>query len=185
MINEIISDARERMSKSVDSLNDALVRIRTGRANKGILDPVTIDYYGTPTKVAQVANISVEEGRTLVISPWEKHLIPQIEKAIMASDVGITPSTTGDLIRLTMPPLTEETRKELVKQAKAEAENAKIAVRNIRRDANSDIKELLKEKEITEDEERQGEANVQKVTDEAVEKIDGILALKEEELLTI
>lgn len=185
MINEIIDDARSRMDKSIESLHKALARIRTGRANVAILDSVTMDYYGSPTKLTQLANVSVEEGRTLVISPWEKPLVPDIEKALMASDIGITPNTTGDLIRLTMPALTEETRKDYVKQAKAEAENAKIAVRNIRRDANSDIKELLKEKEITEDEERQGEAQVQKVTDEFVASIDTILGEKESDLLSI
>lgn len=185
MIDEIILDAEERMQKSMESLLTAMKRIRTGRANPSLLDSVMVDYYGSPTQISQVANISVEEGRSLVISPWEKHLSPDIEKAIMASDIGITPNTTGDVIRLNMPALTEETRKEFVRQAKSEAETAKVAVRNIRRDANSSVKSLLKEKEITEDEERGAEAEIQKVTDKYVAKSDAIFSDKEKDLMAV
>lgn len=185
MIKEIISDAESRMAKSIESFQTALSRIRTGRAHPSLLDDLTIDYYGTPTPVKQVANIGVEEGRTLTVSPWEKHLIPIVEKAIMASDLGLNPSTSGDLIRLPLPPLTEETRKDLTKVVRHEAESAKIAVRNIRRDAINDLKELLKEKEISEDEERKGQEDTQKITDQQVGKVEALMAEKEKELMEI
>lgn len=152
MIDEIIKDAEKRMTKSLASLDDAFKRIRTGRAHPSILDSVMVSYYGNDTPLNQLANVNVEEGRSLLISPWEKQIISDIEKAIMKSDLGLNPSNNGDTIRVPMPPLTEETRREYTKQAKNEAENARIAIRNIRRDANSDFKDLEKEKEISEDE---------------------------------
>ncbi|MEQ8956257.1 MAG: ribosome recycling factor [Gammaproteobacteria bacterium] len=185
MVEEILADADERMQKSVASLEDALKRIRTGRAHPGILDALMVSYYGAATPLNQVANVSVEEGRSLLISPWEKNLIKEIEKAILTSDLGLNPSNNGDTIRVPMPPLTEETRREYTKQAKAEAENARVAVRNIRRDANSDFKELEKEKEISEDELRRAEESIQKKTDKYIAEIDSIYQAKEADLLSI
>lgn len=185
MIEDIKADAKGRMQKSIESFSTALARIRTGRAHPSLLDDVTVDYYGTPTPIKQVANVGVEEGRTITVTPWEKHLIPDIEKAIMASDLGLNPSTSGDLIRLPLPPLTEETRKDLAKVVRGEAEQAKVAIRNIRRDANSDLKDLLKEKEITEDEQRKGEDDTQKLTDSFVADVDALTAKKEKELMEI
>ena len=185
MINDIKQDAEQRMEKSVAAMIDAFKKIRTGRANPAILDSVNIDYYGTPTPIAQVANIMVEDGRSLAINPWEKNLVPQIEKAILKSDLGLNPSTTGDTIRLPMPALTEETRKDYIKQARAEAEKGRVSVRNIRRDANGTIKELQKEKEISEDEQRGGEDQIQKVTDKFIAKIDGLLGDKEKDLMQV
>ncbi len=185
MIEDIIKDAGERMDKSVASLEQAFAKIRTGRAHPGILDGIMVSYYGTDTPLNQLANVTVEDGRSLLISPWEKPLIGDIEKAIMKSDLGLNPSNNGDLIRVPMPALTEETRKEYTKQAKAEAENARVAVRNIRRDANSLIKDLLKEKEISEDEQRRAEERIQKLTDKYVAAIESSYAVKEQDLLSI
>lgn len=185
MIEDIKSDARARMKKSLESLASSFSRIRTGRAHPGILDGVTVDYYGTATPLSQVANINVEDARTLAISPWEKQMVPAIEKAILKSDLGLNPSTSGNLIRLPMPALTEETRKTYIKQARQEAENARVSVRNIRRDAIGELKELVKEKEISEDEERRGQDDVQKITDEFVASIDASLASKEADLIQI
>jgi ribosome recycling factor len=184
MIDEIIKDAEERMTKSLASLDDAFKRIRTGRAHPSILDSVMVSYYGTDTPLNQLANVNVEEGRSLLISPWEKQIISDIEKAIMKSDLGLNPSNNGDTIRVPMPPLTEETRREYTKQAKNEAENARIAIRNIRRDANSDFKDLEKEKEISEDEQRRAEDLVQKLTDKYVAEVEAAYRVKEEDLLT-
>ena len=156
MIEEIKDDAEERMNKTLVALDAAFAKIRTGRAHPSLLDNISVDYYGVATPINQVANITVEDGRTLLVSPWEKPLIPSVEKAILKSDLGLNPSTSSDNIRLPMPPLTEENRRDLTKVARAEAENARVAIRNIRRDANNDLKEFLKEKEITEDEERRG-----------------------------
>lgn len=185
MIEDIIKDAGERMDKSIASLEQAFARIRTGRAHPGILDGIMVSYYGADTPLNQLANVTVEDGRSLLISPWEKPLIGDIEKAIMKSDLGLNPSNNGDLIRVPMPSLTEETRKEYTKQAKAEAENARVSVRNIRRDANSLIKDLLKEKEISEDEQRRAEERIQKLTDKYVAAIESSYAVKEEDLLSI
>lgn len=185
MIEDIRQDAEERMSKSIDALRQAFARIRTGRASPSLLDDIKVDYYGAPTPLAQVANITVEDARSLLISPWEKNMIPVIEKAILKSDLGLTPASSADAIRLPMPPLTEESRKGLTKQARSEAENAKVAIRNIRRDANSTVKELEKEKEISEDEERKAEEAIQKVTDRFVARVDEILAEKEADLMEI
>jgi len=185
MIDEIIKDARERMDKSLHSLESAFNKIRTGRAHPGILDSVMVPYYGTDTPIQQMANVTIEDARTIAVSPWEKKLLPDIEKAILKSDLGLNPSNNGDVIRIPMPALTEETRKEYTKQAKQEAENARIAIRNIRRDANSHTKDLLKEKEISEDEERRAEQSIQKLTDSFIEKVDAKFAEKESDLLTI
>ena len=172
------------MTKSLASLDDAFKRIRTGRAHPSILDSVMVSYYGNDTPLNQLANVNVEEGRSLLISPWEKQIISDIEKAIMKSDLGLNPSNNGDTIRVPMPPLTEETRREYTKQAKNEAENARIAIRNIRRDANSDFKDLEKEKEISEDEQRRAEDLVQKLTDKYVAEVEAAYQVKEQDLLS-
>ena len=183
MIKEIIEDAEQRMEKSLNSLEVAFAKIRTGRAHPSLLDGIIISYFGTDTPVKQVANISVEEARSLIISPWEKQLIPEIERAILKSDLGLNPSSSSDSIRLPMPPLTEENRRDLARIAKSEAENARIAVRNIRRDANGDLKEFLREKEITEDELRRGEEAIQKLTDAKIKKVEVALTAKEADLM--
>jgi ribosome recycling factor len=184
MKDEIIADAEERMQKSVASLEESFKRIRTGRAHPSILDSIIVSYYGTDTLLNQLANVNVEEGRTLLISPWEKNIIGEIEKAILKSDLGLNPSNNGHTIRVPMPPLTEETRKEYTKQAKNEAENARVAVRNIRRDANSDFKELEKGKEISEDDQRRAEDQVQKLTDKYITVIESAYETKETDLLS-
>jgi len=185
MLDEIITDAEERMEKSLLSLDSAFNKIRTGRAHPGILDSVMVSYYGTDTPIQQVANVTIEDARTIAVTPWEKNMLPEVEKAILKSDLGLNPSNNGDVIRLPMPALTEETRKEYTRQAKQEAENARIAIRNIRRDANSHTKDLLKEKEISEDEERKAEQTIQKLTDSFIAKIDAKYDEKEADLLTI
>ena len=185
MIDEILEDAETRMGKSVDSLSSELTKIRTGRAHPSLLDHLTVEYYGAETPLSQVANVSVEDARTLSITPWEKDMVTAIEKCIMKSDLGLNPATAGAIIRIPMPQLTEERRQELVRVVRHEAENARIAVRNIRRDANGDFKDLLKEKEITEDERRQAEEGIQKFTNKFVAKIDEILAKKEKELMEV
>ncbi len=185
MIEDIKQDAEERMDKSLTSLDQAFAKIRTGRAHPSLLDSISLEYYGADTPLSQLANIIVEDARTLLISPWEKKIIPDIERAILKSDLGINPNSNSDAIRIPMPPLTEENRRALAKVARGEAENAKIALRNIRRDANSDLKDYLKEKDITEDEARQGEEMVQKVTDAKVKAVDDALAKKEADLMEI
>jgi ribosome recycling factor len=183
VIDEILEDANERMGKSLESMHQAFAKIRTGRANPSLLDTITIEYYGTSTPLNQVASVSVEDGRTLAVTPWEKPLIPEIEKAILRSDIGITPVSTGDVIRVPLPPLTEENRRDLAKLAKHEAENGRIAIRNIRREAISDVRELVKEKEATEDEARKAEDQMQKHTDARVAEVDQALAAKEADLM--
>lgn len=185
MLNEITQDAAERMQKSVESLVTNFKKIRTGRAHPSILEGIQVSYYGSDVPLSQVANISVEDGRTLSIVPWEKPMVPVIEKAIMTSDLGLNPATAGENIRVPMPPLTEETRKGYIKQARQEAEGARVAIRNIRRDANGDLKDLLKEKEITEDDQRRGEDQIQKVTDKHVAEVDSLLEQKEKDLMEI
>lgn len=185
MIDEIIKDAEVRMGKSIESLHTEFSKIRTGRAHPSLLDQIHVDYYGTGTPIKQVANVTVEDSRTLVVTPWEKDMVAKVEKAIMGSDLGLNPATAGTVIRIPMPPLTEERRKDLVKVVRHEAEQARVAIRNIRRDGNSDFKELLKEKEISEDEERKAEDNIQKLTDTYVGKIDKVLADKEAELMEV
>ncbi len=185
MIDEILEDANERMGKSLESLQHAFAKIRTGRANPALLDSISVEYYGTPTPLNQVASVGVEDGRTLTVSPWEKNLVGDIEKAILKSDLGITPMSAGDVIRVPLPPLTEENRRDLARHAKQEAENARIAIRNIRRDAIADVRELVKEKEATEDEARRAEEKIQGYTDTRVAQVDGALGAKEADLMEI
>lgn len=185
MIEDFKKDGAERMQKSVESLVTAFNKIRTGRAHPSILDSVKVTYYGNESPLNQVANISVEDARTLAVTPWDKSMVPDIEKAIMKSDLGLNPATAGQVIRIPMPALTEETRKGFIKQARAEAESARVAVRNIRRDVLGDIKDLLKEKEISEDDERRAQDEVQKITDRYVADIDKMLADKEKDLMEI
>ncbi|WP_372987732.1 ribosome recycling factor [Marinobacter sp.] len=185
MINDIKAEAEKKMKKSLEALHSAFNKIRTGRAHPAILDSVMVNYYGQETPLKQVASVNVEDNRTLTVSPWEKNLVPTIEKAIMTSDLGLNPATSGDLIRVPMPMLTEETRREMVKQAKADAEHGRVSIRNARRDANSMIKELLKEKEITEDDERRAEDEIQKLTDKYIAEIEKMLKSKEEDLMAV
>jgi ribosome recycling factor len=185
VINEIKQDAEVSMQKAVEALGSAFGRIRTGRAHPSILDGVMVDYYGSMTPLSQVANVSVDDARTLSVTPWEKNLVPDIEKAIMKSDLGLNPSTAGTVIRLPMPMLTEETRKVFIKQARAEAESSRVSIRNFRRDAISNVKDLLKDKEISEDDDRRAQDDVQKLTDKYVSKVDELLAVKEVDLMEI
>ncbi|UZD64702.1 MULTISPECIES: ribosome recycling factor [Marinobacter] len=185
MIDDIKADAEKRMKKSLEALSSAFNKIRTGRAHPAILDSVHVNYYGQDTPLKQVASVNVEDNRTLTVSPWEKNLIPTIEKAIMSSDLGLNPATSGDIIRVPMPMLTEETRREMVKQAKHDAENARVGIRNARRDANNDLKELEKEKEITEDDQRRGEDLIQKLTDQYIAEVDKALKAKEDDLMAV
>jgi len=185
MINDIKADAKDKMDKSVDAFIQAIRKIRTGRAHPSLLDDVMVPYYGTPTQLKQLANLGVEDGRTITVSPWEKHIINDIDKAIRSANLGLNPSNTGDLIRVPLPALTEDSRRDLSKVAKSEAENAKISIRNARRDANNDIKELEKEKEISEDDQRRAEDEIQKLTDKVVKKIDELLVEKETEIMTV
>ena len=185
MLEEIKKETLERMEKSIISLEGSLQKLRTGRANPALLDSIQIDYYGNMTPLSQVSNISVQDAKTLLISPWEKNLVPDIEKAILTSDLGINPATSGDVIRVILPDLTEETRRDLIKVAKSEAENSKIALRNQRRDANGLLKEYLKEKEISEDDERRGQEIIQNLTDDFISKVEQLFVSKEKDLLEI
>ncbi|CAM5386908.1 MULTISPECIES: ribosome recycling factor [Pseudomonadaceae] len=185
MINEIKQDAQERMKKTLESLDNAFSKIRTGRAHPSILDSVMVSYYGADTPLRQVANVIAEDSRTLALTVFDKSMIQAVEKAIMTSDLGLNPATAGTTIRVPMPALTEETRKGFTKQARAEAENARVAVRNIRRDALAQLKELVKEKEISEDDERRGQDDVQKLTDKFVAEIDKALESKEADLMAV
>ena len=185
MINDIKSDAEKKMKKSLEALHSAFNKIRTGRAHPAILDSVMVNYYGQETPLKQVASVNVEDNRTLTVSPWEKNLMPTIEKAIMSSDLGLNPATSGDIIRVPMPMLTEETRKEMVKQAKADAEHGRVSIRNARRDANHMIKELVKEKEISEDDQHRGEDEIQKLTDKYIAEVEKMLKSKEEDLMAV
>lgn len=185
MIEDLKKDAATRMDKSIDSFKAELSRIRTGRAHTSLLDHVTVEYYGSEVPLSQVANLSAEDSRTLLVQPWEKTMVGAIEKAIMTSDLGLNPATAGTVIRVPLPVLTEERRRDLVKVVRQEAENARVAVRNIRRDVLGDVKELLKEKEISEDDEHRAQDEVQKLTDKHVAEIDRLLGVKEQELLEI
>tara|TARA_Y100001970_G_scaffold235369_1_gene294336 strand:- start:9 stop:566 length:558 start_codon:yes stop_codon:yes gene_type:complete len=183
MLKEILEDTEIGMEKSLGALDVAFKKIRTGRATPSLLDSIKVNYYDKLTPLAQVASITIEDAKTLAIAPWEKGIVQEIEKAISESELGLNPATSGDTIRVILPDLTEETRRDFIKKAKAEAENAKVSVRNARREGNSQLKEFLKEKEISEDEERQGEEEIQKLTDLFVEKIDTALEAKEKDLL--
>lgn len=185
LYEEIKDDAASRMDKSLEALRVALGRLRTGRASPSLIEHIQVEYYGVPTPLKQAASITVEDGRTLVISPWERNMISVIEKALMESELGVTPQSTSDLIRLPLPPLTEEGRRDLTRQARSEAEQARVSIRNVRRDANSDLRELAKEKLISEDDERRGESLMQQLTDESTGRVDEILREKEQELSEI
>ncbi|MEO8810265.1 MAG: ribosome recycling factor [Rhodanobacter sp.] len=185
MLNDIKNDAQTRMGKSIDSLRHDLTRIRTGRASTTLVDHIKVAYYGSDMPLSQVASVSLADSRTIIITPWEKTMVAPIEKALMASDVGITPTTAGTVIRLNMPALTEERRRELAKHVGHEGENAKIAIRNVRRDALQQVKDLLKEKLITEDDDRRVDDEIQKLTDRAVKDVDTVVKTKEEELMAL
>ena len=185
MIEDIKKDAKERMRKSIDALSNELSKVRTGRANAKLLDHVTVEYYGNEVPINQAATVSVEDARTIAITPWENSLVPVVEKSILSSDLGLNPTTSGNVIRVIMPPLTEERRKDLVKVVKQEAEKGRVAIRNIRRDANNDFKELLKEKEISKDEEHDAEDEIQKLTDQFIHEIETILDQKEKDLMEV
>jgi ribosome recycling factor len=183
MLTEIKKDARTRMAKSLEALRHELAKIRTGRAHPSLLEHIHVDYYGSHVPISQAANVTVDDARTLAVTPWDKNMVQVIEKAIMTSDLGLNPMTAGSVIRIPLPPLTKERRLELGKVVHHEGENAKIAIRNIRRDANHTIKELLKEKEISEDDERRAVMEIQQITDESVTRADAVVAEKEKELL--
>lgn len=185
MIDDLKKDAEERMKKAVEILGHNFNKIRTGRAHPSLLDTVRVSYYGSEVPLSQVANIGVEDARTLTVSPWERNMVPEVEKAIMKSDLGLNPSTAGSVIRIPMPQLTEETRKGYIKQARQEAENARVSIRNVRRDVLADIKELLKEKEISEDQEHKAQDDIQKLTDKFIAEADKALTTKEADLMAI
>lgn len=184
-IAEVRKSAEQKMQKSIESLRAGLAKIRTGRAHAGLLDHIHVDYYGSMVPIGQVANVTVQDARTIAVQPWEKKMVHVVDKAIRESDLGLNPSTSGDLIRVPMPPLSEERRRELTKVVKHEGEQAKVAVRNLRRDANEHLKKLLKDKEISEDDERRAQEEVQKLTDRFVVEIDKMLAVKEQEIMTV
>ncbi len=185
MTKATIDDANQRMNKTIEGLKHELGRIRTGRAHTSLLDHITVSYYGSEVPLNQVGTVSVEDARTLTINAWDRNAIPAIEKAILASDLGLNPVTAGTVIRIPMPPLTQDRRKELIKVVKGEGEKAKVAVRNIRRDANHHIKEMVKDKKVTEDEERRAEERIQKITDDHIAAVDKVLQEKEHELMEI
>ncbi|MFT4171110.1 MAG: ribosome recycling factor [Rhodocyclaceae bacterium] len=185
MIPELKKTTESKMQKSIEALKNDLGKVRTGRASTGLLDHVMVDYYGNPTPVPQVANVTLLDARTLGVQPWEKTMVGKIEKAIRDSDLGLNPATMGDVIRVPMPALTEERRKDLIKVVRGEAENAKVAVRNLRRDANSSLKDAVKAKDISEDDERRAQDDVQKLTDKSIAEIDRMLAQKEQELMQV
>ena len=185
MLEDVKKDAAERMAKSVESLRHELKKLRTGRAHTSLLDHITVEYYGAETPLNQVAGVGVEDARTITVTPWERTMVPVVEKAILKSDLGLTPNTAGNVIRVPIPPLTEERRRDMVKVVRHEGENAKVAIRNIRRDALHTVKELLKEKEITEDDDRRAHDEVQTLTDKYVAQVDAVVAEKEEELLEV
>lgn len=185
MINDLKQDAEKRMAKSIEALKTELSKLRTGRAHTSLLDHVTVEYYGSRVPLNQVANIGVEDARTLTVSPWERTMVQAVEKAILTSDLGLNPSTAGTVIRVPLPPLTEERRRDMIKVVRHEGEGARVAIRNIRRDVNNDLKTLVKEKEISEDEERRAQDDIQKLTDKYVGEVDKLLEVKEKDLLEI
>ena len=185
MIADVKKNAEQKMKKTVETLKTDLAKVRTGRAHAGILDHVMVDYYGTPTPIPQVANVTLVDARTIGVSPWEKKMASAIEKAIRDADLGLNPASQGDTVRVPMPALTEERRKELTKVVKHEGENARVAVRNVRRDANNHLKDLLKQKKVAEDEERRAQDEVQKLTDRSIAEIDKLLQQKEAELMAV
>ena len=185
MIADVKKTAEQKMKKSLDALKNDLAKVRTGRAHTGLLDHVTVDYYGTPTPLSQVANVTLVDARTIAVTPWEKKMAPAIEKAIRDSDLGLNPASMGETVRVPMPTLTEERRKDLIKVVRHEGENARVAVRNVRRDAIHQLKELLKQKKVAEDEERRAQDDVQKLTDRHIAEIDKVLQAKEADLMAI
>ena len=185
MLNEIKKDAQTRMAKSIEALRHDLTKLRTGRATTALVDHLKVNYYGSEMPLTQVASVTVSDARSLTITPWEKQMVSAVEKAILASDLGLTPNTAGTVIRINIPALTEERRRDLSKHVHGEGENAKIAVRNIRRDANQQVKDLLKEKEITEDEESKAQDDIQKLTDKAIKDVDEVVKAKEQELMAV
>jgi ribosome recycling factor len=185
MIEDIQKKATERMKKTIEAFKHELAKIRTGRAHPSLLDHITVSYYGNEVPLSQTANVTIEDARTLAVTPWERTMVGAIEKAIMTSDLGLNPNTTGTVIRVPMPALTEQRRRDLVKVARHEAEDARVAIRNIRRDANTDLKNALKDKLVSEDQERKGQDQVQKLTDQHIKEIDGLLEAKEADMLAI
>ncbi|MEJ2565295.1 MAG: ribosome recycling factor [Gammaproteobacteria bacterium] len=185
MISDVKKQADSRMHKSISSLKEGLTKIRTGRAHTSLLDHITVPYYGSEVPLTQAANVTVADARTLTITPWEKDMVPVIEKAIMTSDLGLNPVTVGAVIRINLPALTEERRRDLIKVVRGEAEGARVAIRNIRRDANNDLKKMVKDKTISEDEERRAQDEIQKLTDKCIADVDKILEAKEAELMEI
>jgi len=185
MVDDIQKRTTERMQKSIESLKHELAKIRTGRAHPSLLEHVKVDYYGSEVPISQVATVTIEDSRTLVVTPWEKHMVAAVDKAIRASDLGLNPATSGMVIRVPMPPLTEQRRKDLIKVVRHEGENGRVAIRNIRRDANGEVKAALKEKQISEDQERRIEEQIQKLTDQYIREIDALLEEKEADLMAI
>ena len=185
MIADVKKTAEQKMKKTLETLKSDLGKVRTGRAHAGLLDHIVVDYYGTPTPIPQVGNVTLLDARTIGVSPWDKKMTPAIEKAIRDSDLGLNPATQGDTVRVPMPPLTEERRKELIKVVRHEGENARVAIRNVRRDANNHLKDLLKQKKVAEDEERRAQDDVQKLTDRHIAEIDKLLQQKEADLMAI
>ena len=185
MINDIKKDAQARMAKSVDAFRHVLLKLRTGRATTALVDHLKVNYYGSDVPLSQVASVAVTDARTLTITPWEKQMVGAVEKAILASDLGLTPNTAGTTIRLNMPALTEERRRDLSKVVHSEGEDCKVAIRNIRRDANHQVKELLKDKQVTEDDVRRAEEDIQKLTDQAIKDVDEVVKAKEAELMAM
>ena len=185
MIADVKKSAEQKMQKSVEALKTDLGKVRTGRAHTGLLDHITVDYYGNPTPLNQVANVTLIDSRTIGVSPWEKRMVQAIEKAIRDSDLGLNPATVGEVVRVPMPALTEERRKDLIKVVRGETENARVAIRNIRRDANHHLKELLKDKKISEDDERRGQDEIQKLTDRYIGEVDKLLQVKEADLMAV
>ncbi|AJC45230.1 MULTISPECIES: ribosome recycling factor [Xanthomonas] len=185
MLNEIKQDAQTRMAKSIDALRHALIKVRTGRASTALVEHLKVNYYGSDMPLSQVASVAVADARSLTITPWEKQMVGAVEKAILASDLGLTPNTAGTTIRLNLPALTEERRRELSKVVHGEGEDTKVAIRNIRRDANQQVKDLLKDKKVTEDEARASEDDIQKLTDKAIKDVDDVVKGKEQELMAV
>ena len=185
MIDDILKDADARMGKSIEALKNELTKLRTGRAHTSLLDHITVDYYGTETALNQVATVSVADARMLTVTPWEKNMVQAVEKAIMTSNLGLNPATSGTVIRVPLPALTEERRRDMIKVVRGEGEQSKVAIRNIRRDAISDFKELLKDKEISEDQEHQAETAIQKLTDKRTAEVDAVLETKEKDLMEV
>ena len=185
MLNDIKKDAQARMAKSIDALRHTLVKVRTGRASTALVEHLKVNYYGSDVPLSQVATVAISDSRSLTITPWEKQIVGAVEKAILASDLGLTPNTAGTTIRLNLPALTEERRKELSKVVHGEGEDTKVAIRNIRRDANQQIKDLLKDKQITEDDERRAEGEIQKLTDKSIKDVDDVVKAKEQELMAV